>query len=101
MIVESMKILMAFEEKCATASSEGTISVDRKEVVAHATIHAWVSHWPSLKSEKMDSLLKRNEIIYRREPSRWKKQRRIASHRLGHAFHDVEFAPRVQVKALS
>ena len=82
MIVESMKVLIEFEEKRLGLFSDDFVKVDREAVVAHASLHAWVSHWPSLKSEKMDELLKRNAIIYSREPGRWRKQRRMASYKL-------------------
>jgi len=52
--------------------------VDRPEVVAHATLSAWIHHWPASASVSDHLLIQATRQIRVAEESRWLKQRRIA-----------------------
>ena len=61
-------------------------SVDRDEVVAHATLSAWVHHWPSEASSDVLRLLLETSRIREAEQSRWMTQRRLALAKLSKAY---------------
>ncbi|MEK6706437.1 MAG: hypothetical protein AABZ06_11685 [Bdellovibrionota bacterium] len=65
-------------------------TVDRAEVVAHATLSAFIHHWPSQSTAEMLNLLEDTAKIRIAEPSRWMTQRKIAIAKLaGTAEHLV------------
>lgn len=53
-------------------------AIDRKEVVAHATLSALSHHWPSKSTAQIHYLLEVTQKIKTLEHSRWAIQRRIA-----------------------
>lgn len=73
-VSESFKILKSWAE----TSSRDLGSIDRPQVVAHATMSAFCQHWPSAATEEMLFLLEQTSEIKALENSRWRVQRRIA-----------------------
>lgn len=69
---------LILREFLAFQQSGVSVSVDRPEVVAHATLSALVHHWPSRASPGMVALLEATAMIKTIEHSRWAVQRRIA-----------------------
>ncbi len=69
-VITSIQVLMDFMRSQTV--------VDRKEVVAHATLSAWVAHWPQEALALERDLLAKTQTIQTQEASRWLKQRRIA-----------------------
>lgn len=61
-------------------------AVDRKEVVAHATLSALAHHWPSRTPPEIAPLLACTSEIKIIERSRWMTQRRIAIAKLAKWF---------------
>lgn len=70
--------LAILEEFLARNSSEKRAHVDRPEIVAHATLSAWVHHWPSRVKPGVAEVLAATPEIRALENSRWMTQRRIA-----------------------
>ena len=64
----------------------GLPSIDRKEVVAHATLSALQNHWPSRSSRQIEELLANTVRVKNTEQSRWATQRRIAIAKLVRYF---------------
>lgn len=78
-IDESISILQNY----LRARQSGSIAaVDRKEVVAHATVSAFVAHWPTQAGDSLPVLLAATSDVPEQEKSRWMVQRRIAISRL-------------------
>ena len=71
-IVIHKEVLERFLERISNAS------IDRAEVVAHATVSAFVHHWPSRSESALQTLLEQTHIIKETERSRWMTQRRLA-----------------------
>jgi hypothetical protein len=91
----SIELRMIEEVKRAVAVLEawrsgGCASVDRPEVVAHATLGAWISHWPGRSTSVERDLLAQTVAIRAAEPGRWIKQRRIALTKLSRAVRAME-----------
>ncbi len=53
-------------------------AVDRDTVVAHATLAAWVHHYPSRVMPEIVDYISRFSWIREAESSRWIRQRRVA-----------------------
>lgn len=52
--------------------------VDRADIVAHATLSAFMHHWPTQGRDEWIQLLQQTHTIRETEKSRWLTQRRIA-----------------------
>jgi hypothetical protein len=77
--VESViKARFVLEQFSRTSSK----SPDRDDVVAYATLEAWVSHFPDFAETSDRELLKKTESIFLIEKDRFYKQRRIALSKL-------------------
>lgn len=57
-------------------------NVDREMIVAHATLSAFIHHWPSKAQPEISELLTKTKFIRDLENSRWHTQRRIAISKL-------------------
>ena len=68
--------------------------VDRKEVVAHATLSALAHHWPSRATSQSLFILEATKEIKTAESSRWMTQRRIAIAKLQKSFESSSFSSR-------
>jgi hypothetical protein len=66
--------------------------IDRAQVVAHATLSAWVHHWPSRATLQQQALLQATVSIKDLEHSRWITQRRIAIGKLARLVEAVSNA---------
>lgn len=81
-MIEEVKLAVAILEAWRSGDCS---SVDRPQVVAHATLGAWISHWPGRATLDERDLLARTIAIRAAEPGRWIKQRRIALAKLSRA----------------
>ncbi len=93
----SIDVRMIEEVKRAVAILEawrsgGCSSVDRPQVVAHAMLGAWISHWPGRATRDERDLLAQTIAIRAAEPGRWIKQRRIALTKLSRSVRALESA---------
>jgi hypothetical protein len=82
-IETSKAILRRFADREAAGLAP---SVDRDEVVSHATLSGLAHHWPSRVSESILELLNQCSRIPQEERSRWVVQRRIAISKLARHF---------------
>ena len=68
--------------KTTLSSEENNHLIDRKEVIAHATLSAFLHHWPSsfdrLTFKQIKKLLAETHEIKKIEINRWMTQRKIA-----------------------
>ena len=75
LVYQARKVLEDFLKQPSPA-------VDRKEVVAYATLEAFTSHFPLQACKRDRELIKQCQSIMRVERDRFYKQRRIALSKL-------------------
>ena len=63
------------------------VNPDREQVVAYATLEAFVSHYPRITLASDCDLLFKSKIIFELETDRFYKQRRIALSLLSREIH--------------
>jgi hypothetical protein len=72
-------------ERFLAESRDGTPTVEREQVQAHALLSGWRDHWPSQIDANTQELLASTQRIRLTEPGRWMTQRRIAIAKLAKA----------------
>jgi hypothetical protein len=82
--IESSELLL--RDFLVLIESGNHATVDRKEVVAHATLSALAHHWPTQVNAGILQLLESTATIKSVERSRWVVQRRIAIAKLVRHF---------------